>query len=398
MNAKDNSMLYANDNLTIDDFLGNNTPNLYSVSGNDLRTLGMNAGKAASSRIYSAGDEGPTLGGYYRKWTERNGYSADSINAFRENAATIPELQQAADAILAERGVYENLTGANLERARQSVINGIIDGAIYKEESKPVEDRGKISAGQAASLALQKESMNRQAAAQGLVWNGSSYVYDVNKDPSVQRQIEVAKKKQELGITDGTNPYKNIPTDVKNLWLNKGNTSNGTVITTATDSPSGISTAKISMKSSDRYPPFFGDAWNPNAGNGFQLKSGPNSKYTDGKPYSMNRLKSDEAKDQLRNYVIELLPDVVEGLNTDQLDKVIGFMDFQRDYDTLTDSHFMLRIPGVDDEGKIVNATAFNRFLSEVNKLKMNAMISSPTIKSGNEAVPESSDIEGIDD
>ena len=152
------------------------------------------------------------------------------------------------------------------------------------------------------------------------------------------------------------------------------------------------------MKSSDRYPPFFGDAWHPNAGNGFQLKGGPNSKYTDGKPYSMSRLKSDEAKDQLRNYVIELLPDVVEGLNTDQLDKVIEFMDFQRDYDTLTDSHFMLRIPGVDDEGKIVNATAFNRFLSEVNKLKMNAMISSPTIKSSNEAVPESSDIEGIDD
>lgn len=167
LNAKDNSMLYATDNLSIDDFLSNNTPNLYSVSGNDLHTLGMNAGKAASSRIYSVGDEGPTLGGYYRKWTERNGYSADSINAFRENATAIPELQQAADAILAERGVDKNLTGDNLQRARLSVINGIIDGAIYKEDSKPVEDKGKISAGQAAQIADNRDARALQAALYG---------------------------------------------------------------------------------------------------------------------------------------------------------------------------------------------------------------------------------------
>lgn len=201
MNAKDNSMLYATDNLSIDDFLGNNTPNLYSVSGNDLRTLGMNAGKAASSRIYSAGDEGSTLGGYYRKWTERNGYSADSINAFRENAAAIPELQQAADAILAERGVNNNLTGDNLQRARLSVINGIIDGAIYKEDSKPVEDRGVMSAGQAAQIALSREQMNKSAAMNGLTWNDAtkSWEYSLEKDPSAQRQLKVAEYKAQHG-------------------------------------------------------------------------------------------------------------------------------------------------------------------------------------------------------
>ena len=210
MNAKDNSMLYANDNLTIDDFLGNNTPNLYSVSGNDLRTLGMNAGKAASSRIYSVGDEGPTLGGYYRKWTERNGYSADSINAFRENAAAVPELQQAADAILAERGVYENLTGANLERARQSVINGIIDGAIYKEESKPVEDRGKISAGQAASLALQRESLDRQAAEHGYTYDKETkrFYYNAKNDPRNAKDAWKYKYDDDGQITGFSEAYE----------------------------------------------------------------------------------------------------------------------------------------------------------------------------------------------
>ena len=146
MNAKDSSMLYAMDNLAIDDFLDGNTPNLYNISGTELYTRGAAAGKSASARVYQAGDEGSTLGGYYRKWVERNGYSKESMDAFRANAAAIPELQQAADAILAERGVTENLTGNNLERARQSVLNGIIDGAVYAESVKPVRDAGVMSA------------------------------------------------------------------------------------------------------------------------------------------------------------------------------------------------------------------------------------------------------------
>lgn len=169
MNAKDSSMLYAQDNLSIDDFMDENTPNLYNISGTELYTRGAAAGKAASSRVYSAGDEGSTLNGYYRKWVERNGYSKESMDAFRANVQAIPELQQAADDILAERGVNDNLTGANLERARQSVINGIIDGAIYQEKVNPVRDAGVMSASERDSSArdwashnLQKERFNME--------------------------------------------------------------------------------------------------------------------------------------------------------------------------------------------------------------------------------------------
>ena len=167
MNAKDSSMLYANDNLSIDDFLDNTTPNLYNISGTELYTRGAAAGKAASSRIYNAGDEGSTLHGYYRKWVERNGYSKESIDAFRANASAIPELQQAAENILMERGVLDNLTGNNLKRARQSVLDGIIDGAVYQEKANPVRDPGVMSAAEKDSSArgwagynLQKQEFN----------------------------------------------------------------------------------------------------------------------------------------------------------------------------------------------------------------------------------------------
>ena len=169
MNAKDSSMLYAQDNLSIDDFLDGATPNLYNISGTELYSRGAAAGKSASMRVTSAGDEGSTLGGYYRKWVERNGYSKESMDAFRANVQAIPELQQAADDILAERGVNDNLTGANLERARQSVINGIIDGAVYQEKVNPVRDPGVMSASERDSSArgwashnLQKEKFNME--------------------------------------------------------------------------------------------------------------------------------------------------------------------------------------------------------------------------------------------
>lgn len=200
---KDNSMLYAQDNLDIDDFLDGKTPNLYSISGNELYTRGAQAGKTASSRVYNTGDEGSTLGGYYRKWVERNGYSKESMDAFRANASAIPELQQAADAILAERGVNENLSGNNLERARQSVINGIIDGSVYQESVKPVRDAGVMSAQEQdaskrawAADSRAAQQMELSALQSGYRREGNKWVFDP----------EIIKKRQEsLGIP-GYNP------------------------------------------------------------------------------------------------------------------------------------------------------------------------------------------------
>lgn len=195
LGAQDSSILYADDNLTIDSFLDNATPNLYNISGNELYTRGAAAGKAASSRVYSAGDEGSTLNGYYRKWVERNGYSKESMDAFRANAAAIPELQQAADAILMERGVTENLTGNNLERARQSVLNGIIDGAIYQERVNPVRDAGEMSAserdaserGWAANTRAQQQ-MELAALQSGYKRENGKWILD---EESLKKRAEV---------------------------------------------------------------------------------------------------------------------------------------------------------------------------------------------------------------
>lgn len=189
LGAQDTSLLYANDNLNIDDFLDGKNPNLYRISGNELYTRGAAAGKAASSRIFSAGDAGSTLNGYYRDYVQKLGYSPETIRKFYNDMSTIPELQMAADAILEERGVNQNLSGYNLRRARQSVINGMIDGAVYQENHSPQRDLGVLDAATSEQLKL-------SAASQGMMKIGNDYIYDPKIDPQYQKAFAVAQLKQ----------------------------------------------------------------------------------------------------------------------------------------------------------------------------------------------------------
>lgn len=204
LSAQDSSILYAIDNLDIDSFLDGETPNLYNISGNELYTRGAAAGKAASSRVFSAGDAGSTLNGYYRDYVQKMGYSRDTIQKFYQDMSAIPELQMAADAILEERGVNQNLTGHNLQRARQSVINGMIDGAIYQENHNPQRDLGVLTQAERVAdtrarqqMELTRRGQNISLASQGLTYNEETGTisYDPTKDPSLQKASAIAQAK-----------------------------------------------------------------------------------------------------------------------------------------------------------------------------------------------------------
>ncbi len=228
MGAQDSSRLYATDNLNIDDFLDGKSPNLYNVSGNELYTRGAAAGKSASSRVFSAGDEGSTLGGYYRDYVQKMGYSRETIQKFYQDMSTIPELQMAADAILEERGVNQNLTGDNLRRARQSVINGMIDGAIYRENHSPQRDLGRIDAATQSQLDLQRRGQNISLASQGLTYDDKTGTvsYDPLKDPALQKASKIAEVK--AAGKGGSSSGKGTAYDVRNKAVTMVGATTGT--------------------------------------------------------------------------------------------------------------------------------------------------------------------------
>lgn len=204
LGAQDTSLLYANDNLNIDDFLDGKNPNLYRISGNELYTRGAAAGKAASSRIINIGEGNITLGGYYRDLVSKYGYSPELLNKFRQDINSIPELKAAFNATMEERGVTQNLTGYNRRRAEQSFINGMIDGAVYQENHSPQRDLGVLDAATSEQLKL-------SAASQGMMKIGNDYIYDPKIDPQYQKALAVAQLKQDARNSgssgDGSQKY-----------------------------------------------------------------------------------------------------------------------------------------------------------------------------------------------
>ena len=156
LSSNDSSTLYANDNISIDDFLDNNKPNLYSVSGNDLYKRGLEIGASGSSRMY--GDPKVSqVTDYYQDIFNTQGITPEAIAAFRRDLSTIPEFADAVTSTLKEKGVTDNLTGSNYERAKESVINGIVNGAIYKRNDSIQRDYSVMTASEAAADKRQRE-------------------------------------------------------------------------------------------------------------------------------------------------------------------------------------------------------------------------------------------------
>lgn len=203
MSAKDPSMLWAADNLTIDNFLDGNTPSLYGISGNELYAKGAAAGKAASARIYSD----PTvraLDKYYNEYFSTVGYSPEKMQEFREKLSAIPELQRAAMDIVKANKVGELGEGsANYQAALQQIVNGIADGAIYQRQSSMQRNLGVMTAAEAdasargwASERRAEKQMELSALASGYKRENGRWVLDE----------EGIKKRAELMGIDSYNP------------------------------------------------------------------------------------------------------------------------------------------------------------------------------------------------
>lgn len=153
LSAKDPTMLYATNtnDLSIDNFLNEKRPNLYNISGTDLYNRAAVASQAASKRQFSVNGDSKTLGGYYRDFVEKMGYTPEQVSRFGEQisadfanwaASSIPELGLAANQIMESTGANANLSGNDKLRAQQQVIRGLVDGAVYNEKHNPQRDLG----------------------------------------------------------------------------------------------------------------------------------------------------------------------------------------------------------------------------------------------------------------
>lgn len=161
LSANDPTILYATDNLSIDDFLDRKRPNNYSVSGNTLYQRGLQIGAADSARIWS-NPKVQNINKYYQDFITTNGRRPEILTAWRRDLASIPELQDSLNATLKEFDVPNNLKGAAYERAKEAVINGIMNGATYKRNDSIQRDYSVMTASEAAADQRQREQNQLQ--------------------------------------------------------------------------------------------------------------------------------------------------------------------------------------------------------------------------------------------
>lgn len=224
MMAKDPTMLYAVNNLSIDNYLDNQTPNNYGISGNSIYEAGLKTGAALANTQYSTGDGGNVIGGYYVDFVQRKGYRPDGLLKDKETlsrefkkemALNHPELYDAVESGLERLGVAGNLTGVELDRARRNMLDGIIDGAMasYQESHSPQRNPGILSKAEEADVDYKNRSLSLNAAFYGYKWNSKTKGWDYTGGGSKERNSSSpSSKKSSTGYV-----YQNKGTKIINI-------------------------------------------------------------------------------------------------------------------------------------------------------------------------------------
>lgn len=202
LSANDPTTLYATDNLSIDDFLDRKRPNDYSVSGDKLYQRGLQIGASDSSRIWS-NPKVKDVNDYYQDFITTNGRSPEVLKAWRRDLMSIPELNDSLNATLKEFGVTDNLKGINLERAKESVINGIINGSTYKRNDAIQQNLGVLTAAQQE----QKREWGLEFNEKKDEFNKS---YDLSKQElKLKRDVATAAANKTTSEDNNTPKFKN---------------------------------------------------------------------------------------------------------------------------------------------------------------------------------------------
>lgn len=207
--AKDPTMLYTKDNISIDDFLGNEAPNLYSISGQDLYKMGAEVGATESARIFSD-PKLLELSDQYNIIRQTNGLSPEYLQKLRNNFDSNKTFSEAVDNILYRTGVTTNFTDKNsynYKAARQSVIDGIINGSTYKQADSIQQNPDYMSPQQQYLYKKQMNAVNKAGSKDSSGSGGSSrvpayeegYRYYISRGGTRQSK---AYKKGEDGYSD----------------------------------------------------------------------------------------------------------------------------------------------------------------------------------------------------
>lgn len=198
--SQDSSMIYSQDNLNIDDFLGNNKPNMYGISGRYLYDLGSKAGVTSSSRIWSNAEVKSTANKFFVMASQSNGYTPEMLAKMRDDFMAIPEFRKEVENAMKANGVTKNLTGDKYTQAALNYVNGFVDSCTFKRndnimQNPEIEYNEKVREYN-QNFAFEKEKQEDALALQGMYKDKNNVIhYDPTRDPNVEKARAIAAAK-----------------------------------------------------------------------------------------------------------------------------------------------------------------------------------------------------------
>ena len=123
----------------VDDLMANPSAAPMMVSGAGLQKQGMQAAQSASVRnILNNTRAGQGVMKMYNKIVQGYGYNSAQAQKFLQDTSTIPELQQAIESISSMYNI--DALGNDSARAKQFIMQGIMDGLTTQQKSTYMED------------------------------------------------------------------------------------------------------------------------------------------------------------------------------------------------------------------------------------------------------------------
>ena len=178
MRDKGSSYIWGNEAPSLDDILHNPNYVNYGIDSNELYKKGVEAAASASSKLYG-NTRFQDVTKYYQEAIQTQGYDPKLIASFRNDLKDIPELRDALNDILVETGADKGLSGYNLDRAVQTIINGMVNGASasYKENRSIKENPGVLTAAQADNSARSWRQLYLSETNNEQTWDKNSKSY-----------------------------------------------------------------------------------------------------------------------------------------------------------------------------------------------------------------------------
>lgn len=128
----------------VDDLMANPSAAPTMISGMGLQKQGMQAAQSASLRnVLNSTRAGQGVMHMYNEIVQGYGYNSAQAQKFLQDASTIPELQQAIESISTMYGI--NSLGNDSARAKQFIMQGIMDGLTAQQKSTFMQDPEKTA-------------------------------------------------------------------------------------------------------------------------------------------------------------------------------------------------------------------------------------------------------------